>query len=150
MKTLNRRKFLNKSCPILLSTIVGSTLLQYCTAEEIAEQAPISGGYSVSGNVLTIDLSHSDFGALDSKGWINFASQNLLLLKKSATEYKAFTNICPHERVKNKWSYSASTKKFTCHEHDNAFSSDCATAGKGGVLDCYKVALSGTQLKVYL
>lgn len=150
MKTLNRRKFLNQSCPILVSTLIAGALLKSCSPDELNNTPVIEGGYTVSGNTLTIDLTHPDFSALNTNGWINFSAQKVLILKKSSTEYQAFSNRCPHEGVRNRWTYSESSKSFVCKEHNNTYKTDCSTRGAGGVLNCYPILLNNQKIKITL
>jgi len=150
MKPVNRRAFLNQSCPVLVSFLVGGTLLKSCSPDELGATDTIVGGFSIDGNTLTIDLSHPDFGGLKTKGWVNFSAQKVLILKKSDTQYQAFSNRCPHEGVRNRWSYSENNQTFVCKEHNNAYATDCQSNGKGGGLACYATQVSGNTLMITL
>ena len=98
MKSTNRRKFITQSCPLLVASVVGSAWLAGCSREELEKQTPVSGGYTVSESVLTIDLDYPDFEPLKSRGWINFLEQQALILKSNGV-YSAYTNRCPHEGI---------------------------------------------------
>jgi len=150
MKSTNRRHFIKQTCPLLIASIVGGdALLSSCSKENIENSTSITGGYEVSNQVLTIDLDHADFEALKSKGWINFLEQNVLILKSNGS-YSAYTNRCPHEGKRDRWSYSASENKFLCSEHNKTYMADCKTPGSGGVLKCYSTQLSNNKLKINL
>ena len=61
-----------------------------------------NNGISVSGNTITLDLKNSTFGSLNNPGdFVNLTSINLLVLKISNTEFRAFDNCCPHSGSKN-------------------------------------------------
>lgn len=150
MKNLDRRNFLNQSCPLLMSSLIGVVLLKSCSKEDLLDTSSIEEGYTISGKNLIIDLKHSNFSALDNKGWMNFKSQNLLILKKSKTEYKAFSNRCPHEGFRNQWTYSESKASFLCKVHNNSYNTDCETKGNSGVLSCFSTQLSNTSLTITL
>lgn len=150
MKSTNRRHFIKQTCPLLIASIVGGeALVSSCSKEKTENPTPISGGYQISDQILTIDLNHADFEPLNSKGWINFLEQNVLRLKSNGS-YSAYTNVCPHEGTRNRWSYSASENTFLCSNHDKTYKADCKTAGSGGVLKCYSTQLSNNQLKINL
>lgn len=150
MKPTNRRQFMKQSCPLLIASVIGGgAMLTACSKKEIQNPTPINGGYTLSGKTLTIDLDHSDFAALQSKGWINFLEQNVLILKSNGA-YRAYTNCCPHEGTRDRWSYSSAKNNFVCGNHDKSYKADCKTAGSGGVLNCYPTELSNRELKIDL
>lgn len=150
MKSTNRRHFIRQTCPLLIASIVGTqALVTSCSREKTENPTPVSGGYNLSDQVLTIDLSHSSFEPLKAKGWINFLEQNVLILK-SDESYSAFTNRCPHEGTRDRWSYSSSNNNFVCNNHNKSYKTDCKTAGSGGVLSCYRTELSNGKLKIFL
>ena len=106
-------------------------------------------GNTVSGNTVVITLSSSTFASLGNNGWMNFTAQNMLLLKIDASTYRAFTNECPHQGVRDKWSYNTSADKFVCSQHSNSYPTDCTTSGtSGGALKCYTTSLKDGKLTV--
>ena len=84
--------------------------------------------------------------------YINLTANQLLILKISDNEYRAFDNCCPHSGVRNKWSYGDS--KFTCGEHGNSFSTDgndvkaCGSGSTSGGLKRYTASLNGDVLTI--
>lgn len=158
-----RRDFLKNVCPTVAMAFLGFTVLESCSSGDDdvnigggsgtgnggGGNAGTNNGYSKDGNVVTINLSHSNFSSLQSNNWMNFTAQNMLLLKIDSSTYRAFTNACPHAGQRNSWSYNTSNSRFQCSSHGNSYPSDCSTAGTaGGVLNCYATSLSGNTLKV--
>ena len=160
-KNNKRRDFLMNVCPTVAMAFLGITVLDSCSSgDDDSDYGTGSNnnsgngngnnstdqGYTVSGNSIAINLDHSMFSSLQSSGWMNFSAQNMLLLKIDSSNYRAFTNACPHQGVRTRWSYS--NNKFTCSQHGNSYASDCQTAGTGGKLDCYTSSLNGSTLTV--
>ena len=79
-------------------------------------------------------------------------SINIIILKISNTEFRAFDNCCPHNGSKNSWSYS--NDQFTCGTHGNSFNidgsdvKDCNSGATSGGLKKYDASLSGDTLTV--
>ena len=67
--------------------------------------------------------------------------ENLLLIRITENDFRAFDNACPHQGVRNKWSYEDNT--FTCSQHGNSFSNEC-----GGGLKCYETTFKDNILTV--
>ena len=150
-----RRDFLKKVCPSVALAFFGVTMLEACSSGGEEDTSSSGGGngnnsgYTVSGNTVVIDLSNAAFNSLNSNGWMNFTAQNMLLLKIDASTYRAFTNSCPHQGVKNAWSYNTSEDKFKCSSHGNSYPSDCTTAGTaGGALKCFTASYASNKLTV--
>lgn len=155
-----RREFLKNVCPSVALAFFGVTMLQACSSGGDDDETPTGGGggggnnnntngYTVNGNTVVITLSNSNFSSIGSNGWMNFTAQNMLILKIDASTYRAFTNSCPHQGVRDKWSYNTSTDKFVCSQHSNSYPSDCTTSGTvGGVLKCYTTSLNDGKLTV--
>ena len=76
-------------------------------------------------------------------GWLNFTSENILLVRISDCEIRAFDNACPHQGTRNRWSFGGSN--FTCARHGNSFSASCS-----GSLKCFDTSLDGNILTVDL
>ena len=150
-------------CPSVAMAFLGITILESCSSgDDDSDMGNIGGntggsnngnnsnnGYTKSGNVISINLDHSNFSSLKSNNWMNFTAQNMLLLKIDSNTYRAFTNACPHQGNRNSWSFNSSNNRFQCSAHNNSYPTDCSTAGTaGGTLKCYSTSLSGSTLKV--
>ena len=158
MKKIDRRRFLNDACPAIAISMISSGFLESCSKggddENISaslntDQANESLGYIVKDNVVEIDLNHPAFAELNSERWMNFAAQQVLLLKISESSYRAFTNSCPHQGVRNSWSYNQSENRFVCSRHGNSYPSDCTSSGTtGNILECYTTSVTGQKLQI--
>ena len=94
---------------------------------------------------ISIDLSNSSFSDIEALGgWMNYTAQDMLLLRISDTEIRAFSNVCPHAGANNQWSHNNS--KFTCGNHNRSFNDDCS--GSGLKLTCYTTEIDGNSLTV--
>ena len=148
-------------CPTVAMAFLGITVLDSCSSgDDDSDYGTGSNnnsgngsgnnstdqGYTVSGNTIAINLEHSMFSTLQSNGWMNFSAQNMLLLKIDSSNYRAFTNACPHAGTRNRWSFT--NNQFRCSAHGNSYATDCQTAGNGGKLDCYTSSLDGSTLTV--
>ena len=142
----NRREFLKKVCPTIAFAMFGLSFLEACSTGDDSHnnnngnnnQGDNSDnndnnndpfGYTTSGSVYTIDLTHPNFSNLTSVGgWMNGFSigLNMLLLRISADHIQAYTNSCPHEGTRNQWSLQ-SGNVFFCDRHDYTFDSNCNT-----------------------
>ena len=149
-----RRHFLENVCPQVALAMFGVTLVEACSKGD-DDSGTYSGtsdeitGYTVDGNSVSIDLDDASFSTLQSRGWMNFRQQNMLLLKLNATTYRAFTNSCPHAGSRNAWSYNDTQERFVCSSHNNSYPSDCSTPGTtDDVLECYDTSLMGSTLTV--
>ncbi len=144
----NRRDFLKTSCAPVVFSVFGISLFEACSSGgddgyETATPASNNEGGSVEvDNKVTIDLSSSDFSDLtEIGGWMNYSSKNMLLLRISDTEIRAFTNVCPHQGSNNQWSHSDS--KFVCANHGRSFSDDCSSS-----LSCFDTSIDTNILTV--
>ena len=87
-----RRHFLENVCPQVALAMFGVTLAEACSKGD-DDSGVDSGssdaitGYTVNGNSVSIDLDDASFSSLQSRGWMNFRQQNMLLLKLNATTY---------------------------------------------------------------
>ena len=73
---------------------------------------------------LIIDLDDNTFSSLqETGGWLNFTSENILLVRISDSEIRVFDNACPHQGNKNRWSFDGTN--FTCARHGNSFGATC-------------------------
>ena len=153
-----RREFLSNVCPSVALAFMGVTMLEACSSggdDTIDNGNDGSGGdgntdkgYVISGSDIIIDLNHGNFSALSTNGWMNFTAQKMLLLKIDSSSYRAFTNSCPHNGVRNSWSYSSSEDKFKCSAHNNSYPSDCSAGTVGGALKCYDTSYASDKLTV--
>lgn len=153
-----RREFLTNVCPTVALAFMGVSMLEACSSggdDSIDNGNDGSGGdnntdkgYVISGSDVIIDLNHGNFSALSTNGWMNFTAQKMLLLKIDSSSYRAFTNSCPHNGVRNSWSYSSSEDKFKCSAHNNSYPSDCSAGTVGGALKCYDTSYASDKLTV--
>jgi len=142
-----RRKFLKTACAPVVFSMFGISLIEACSKEDnntitnnLNNQNNSSG--STSDNSVTIDLENSMFTSLNNVGgWINYSTENMLLLRITSTEIRAFSNVCPHQGSQNSWSYNNS--KFRCASHGRSFEDSCS-----GGLTCYTATLQGSTLTV--
>ena len=148
----NRRNFLKTACkPIVLATL-GIPIIEACSTEEDSTvTAPTnstptdnSSSQASSSSELEINLDDNRFSSLkEVGGWLNFTSENILLVRISDSEIRAFDNACPHQGTRNRWSFDGSN--FTCARHGNSFSASCS-----GSLKCFDTSLDGNILTVDL
>ncbi|MDG1341697.1 MAG: Rieske 2Fe-2S domain-containing protein [Flavobacteriaceae bacterium] len=139
----NRRTFLKTACkPIVLASF-GIPLLEACSSEETPYTPPSgSQNQNISSDPITIDIASSLFVNLQAVGgWINYTEKNLLLIRISETEVRAFDNSCPHQGNRDRWSFDGSN--FECGYHNNTFTTSCS-----GSLKCYSTSLDGTILTI--
>ena len=91
---------------------------------------------------LEINLDDDRFKDLKQvSGWLNFTSENILLVRISDDEIRVFDNACPHQGARNRWSFDGSN--FTCSNHGNSYAANCS-----GSLRCYEATLNGNILTV--
>ena len=139
-----RRNFLKTACAPVALSMFGISVLEACSSgDESAPSADVNSSTdSETSSTVTVDLSSSDFSVLsDIGGWKNYINKNLLLLRISETEIRAFSNVCRHQGTQNKWSHGDG--KFTCSRHGKSFDDTCS-----GSLVCFTSAIEGETLKV--
>ena len=144
----NRREFLKTACkPVVLATL-GIPIIEACSSEDdsqeiirINENQP---GQITSRGELEINLDDDRFKDLKQiGGWLNFTSENILLVRISDDEIRVFDNACPHQGARNRWSFDGSN--FTCSNHGRSFSASCT-----GSLRCYDTSIDENILTVDL
>ena len=162
-KLENRREFLKKVCPTIAFAFFGLSFLEACSTGDDSDNNPGNNdqnggsdnndnnnnplGYSSSGSVFTIDLTHPNFSNLSSVGgWMNGYSIGLsmLFLRISSTHIQAYTNVCPHQGTQNQWSLQ-SGDIFRCANHNYSFDSTRETSSS---LPCYSTNIEGDDLIV--
>lgn len=143
----NRRNFLKTACKPLVLATLGIPILEACSPEETNE-GPGSTGPSGSSSSssptepLVLDIGSSLFADLQAVGgWQNYTASNILLVRISDSEIRAFDNSCPHQGNRDRWSYDGNN--FTCGYHNNSFSNSCS-----GSLTCYTTKLEDTILTI--
>ena len=146
----NRRDFLKTACkPIVLATL-GIPIIEACSSDE--EQPEMNTNtldnnnttQSNSPSELEINLEDDRFKDLKQiGGWVNFTSENILLVRISDDEIRVFDNACPHQGARNRWSFDGSN--FTCSNHGNSYAASCS-----GSLKCYEATLDGNILTIDL
>lgn len=135
----NRRDFLKDVCPTVAFAFFGASFLEACASDD---ETATTGNTSKK---YTVNLSDSTYNALNTVGgWVNGLSEGIpaLLLRISETKINAYTNVCPHEGVNNRWSL-VSGNTFRCGKHGNAYSTDCASS-----LTCYTTNQEGNILTI--
>ena len=189
---MERRKFLQNTCPTVTFAFFGISFIQACSKsdDEVssyssssnnsnngASQASSSqsgsstsssgsssgssstsgsssdNGITSSGNTVTLDLTNSTFSNLNNPGdFVNLTSVNLLVLKISNSEFRAFDNCCPHQGARNDWTFA--NEQFKCNNHGNSFNIDgndeksCNSGSTSGGLKRYTASLSGDTLTI--
>ena len=163
-KLENRREFLKKVCPTIAFAFFGLSFLEACSTGDDSDYDNSGGndqnggtdnndnnndplGFSSSGSIFTIDLTHPNFSNLSSVGgWMNGYSIGLsmLFLRISSDHIQAYTNVCPHQGTQNQWSLQ-SGNIFRCANHNYSFDSTCETSSS---LPCYSTNIDGDNLIV--
>ena len=163
-KLENRREFLKKVCPTIAFAFFGLSFLETCSTGDDSDNDNSGGndqnggsdnndnnndplGFSSSGSIFTIDLTHPNFSNLSSVGgWMNGYSIGLsmLFLRISSDHIQAYTNVCPHQGTQNQWSLQ-SGNIFRCANHNYSFDSTCETSSS---LPCYSTNIDGDNLIV--
>ena len=144
----NRREFLKTACkPVVLATL-GIPVIEACSSEddsqEIIRTNENQPGQITSRGDLEINLDDDRFKDLKQiGGWLNFTSENILLVRISDDEIRVFDNACPHQGARNRWSFDGSN--FTCSNHGRSFSASCT-----GSLRCYDTSIDENILTVDL
>ena len=140
-----RRNFLKTACAPIAFSMFGISLIEACSKEDNGDSSTNNSGNNSGGDnstKVTINLSNSKFSSLASVGgWYNYTEEDMLLLRISTTEIRAFSNVCPHQGTQNRWSYSNS--KFSCAQHNRSYDDTCS-----GGLTCYTAAIDGNTLTV--
>ncbi len=143
----NRRDFLKTACkPVVLATL-GIPLIEACSTDEETEMNSNSvdndqTAQNNNSSKLEINLDDDRFKDLKQvSGWLNFTSENILLVRISDDEIRVFDNACPHQGARNRWSFDGSN--FTCSNHGNSYAANCS-----GSLRCYEATLNGNILTV--
>lgn len=146
-----RRDFLKTACAPVVFSMFGVSMLEACSSgdDDGYGTPPAPGNTNNSSEdqeekSITIDLTDSDFSEIsDVGGWMNYSGENMLLLRISDSEIRAFSNVCPHAGANNQWSHNDS--KFTCGNHGRSFNDDCSGTMK---LTCYNTTIEGNTLTV--
>lgn len=141
----SRRHFLKEVCPTVAFAFFGLSFLEACSSgdDDVSESNPNTGDTN-SGTQYNIDLTNNTYSALGSVGgWVNAGSAGIpvLLLRTSSSKIQAYTNVCPHQSVNNRWSLEGNS--FKCAQHGNSYGTDCNSA-----LTCYKTSQSEDTLTI--
>ena len=166
-----RRDFLTKACPTVVFAMFGLSFLEACSSEGTDSVNVIGGdgsnnsntggdgntntsGFTVNGNMVTVDLSSDNFKDLETVGGnVNILNAGVLLLRVSDAQILAFDNCCPHNGAKNSWTYN-NDNTFTCGVHGNTFNTDqgeevsCGSNNTTGKLVSYTTSISDQTLTV--
>jgi Rieske Fe-S protein len=179
---MERRKFLQNTCPTVTFAFFGISFIQACSksgddmnsysenynsnnnnvsnnnsqssnSSSGSSGTTSSNGISENGNTITLDLTNSTFSELNNPGdFVNLTTIDMLVLKISNSEFRAFDNCCPHSGSKNAWSYA--NEEFKCNTHGNTYGIDgnntvnCGSASTSGDLKTYSTSLNNDTLTV--
>ena len=90
---------------------MGVPLIEACSKNDDSLENSTNLGAASLNKTLIINLGNSKFNSLSSiGGWMNYKEENLLLIRISEDNIRAFDNACPHQGFRNGWSFiSAST-----------------------------------------
>ena len=172
-KHLNKRRdFLTKACPTVVFAMFGLSFLEACSSEGTGTVNVIGGdgsnnsntgggegntntsGFTVNGNMVTVDLSSDNFKDLETVGGnVNILNAGVLLLRVSDSQILAFDNCCPHNGTKNSWTYN-NDSTFTCGVHGNIFNTDqgeevsCGSNNTTGKLASYTTSITDQTLTI--
>ena len=141
----NRRLFLKKACKPLVLAALGIHVLEACSTEEISDtpsRSSVNSPEIEKREPLIINLSNSNFSDLTKVGgWKNYTQEDLLLVRISENEIRAFDNRCPHQGNRDRWEFDGSS--FTCQYHFNSYSTSCS-----GSLICYPTTFEDDILTI--
>ena len=122
---------------------MGVPLIEACSKNDDSLENSTNLGAASLNKTLIINLGNSKFNSLSSiGGWMNYKEENLLLIRISEDNIRAFDNACPHQGFRNGWSFDENI--FTCSQHGNSFENSCSDGG----LKCYETSLKDNILTV--
>jgi nitrite reductase/ring-hydroxylating ferredoxin subunit len=129
----------------LVLTALGIPILEACSTEEVSEtplRSSVNSPVVEKREPLIINLSNSNFSDLTKVGgWKNYTQEDLLLVRISDNEIRAFDNRCPHQGNRDRWEFDGSS--FTCQYHFNSYSTSCS-----GSLICYPTTFEDDVLTI--
>ena len=138
-----RRNFLKTACAPVIMTVLGIPMIEACSTDE--DESGIDYNNNDNGPIsdtVTIDLLGTEFNALENTGgWMNYTAEQMLLIRISDSEIRAFDNSCPHQGNRDGWSFNGD--EFNCSYHNNSYSNSC-----NGGLTCYSSSISENILTV--
>lgn len=165
---MKRREFARKTCPALVLSIIGFSLLESCdnAKEESAVIVPQeekdyldriksigTSGFLQIQNKVYFNLKNSAYSKLlTSVNFVNDLDNGVLLLRQSDASLLAFDNCCPHLGSKNQWSFQGN--KFKCANHGNSYgiesvqTANCSSNSQYGNLRSFKTLLYKDLLTV--
>ena len=124
---------------------LGIPVLEACSTEEISDtpsRSSVNSPNVEKREPLIINLSNSNFSDLTKVGgWKNYTQEDLLLVRISDNEIRAFDNRCPHQGNRDRWEFDGSS--FTCQYHFNSYSTSCS-----GSLTCYPTTFEDDVLTI--
>lgn len=124
----DRRKFLKNAGSTALFTTLGTSFFIACDEKEENidpdnNNNVSENGFTLNGNVYTIELNHPNFSVLKtSGGWYLFNEGGMLLVNVGQDIIRAFSNKCPHADCRTSWKYS--NNNFTCTCHTSIFTNE--------------------------
>ena len=156
----NRRKFLKNAGSTALFATLGSSFFISCdeTSETVTpppnnnnnNNNETEEGYTVDGNVYTIDLTHSSFSNLKNQGgWKKFDEGGMLIVNVGQGIIRAFSNSCPHQGCRTSWGYTNQNFKCGCHNAVFSNAGDFITGPQGtGDLTSYTATVNNDTLTI--
>tara|TARA_A100001011_G_scaffold277468_1_gene287192 strand:+ start:3933 stop:4379 length:447 start_codon:yes stop_codon:yes gene_type:complete len=143
----DRRSFLKTACKPMVLAMLGIPILEACSAEETASSPTASSSSLTPTSTqkkepIIIDLSNGLFSDLTAVGgWMNYREEDLLLVRITDDEIRAFDNSCPHQGNRDRWEYDGSN--FICGHHSNSYSNSCT-----GSLRCFDTKIENGILTI--
>lgn len=145
-----RRNFIKTACAPVAFSMFGISIFEACSSKDDdgygSKSSTIynnSSNQSQQNATVSIDLNDSSFAAIsDLGGWMNYSAEDMLLLRISDSEIRAYSNKCPHAGANNQWSYNNSM--FNCGNHNRSFSDDCSSTS----MTCYSTTIEDNTLIV--
>ena len=154
----NRRKFLRNASSTALFATLGSSFFISCDESSDTATPPLDNnnnnesgeGFTVDGNVYTIDLTHTSFSNLqNSGGWKRFDEGGMLIVNVGQGVVRAFSNSCPHQGCRTSWGYTNQNFKCGCHNAIFSNSGSFITGPNGtGNLSSYTASVNNDILTI--
>ena len=138
---MDRRDFLQKSIILTCGVAGVSAFLEACqkSTQQVVNAPTVN---------FTIDISSSQYSALQNKGgYVYYSANSIIIAKDNAGNFIALYDVCPHAGCTIQFD---GTSKFPCPCHGSMFDENGnvtqgpATSG----VKKYNTSLSGTKLTV--
>lgn len=150
---VSRKEFLRTAGSVALFAALGINLTSCSVNDSNDPPPPIpdpnSPAINISGNTITIDLSHSTTQNLKNPGqWLLIPAASTLVVNVDGSVIRAFTSICTHEGCSTNWQFDSS--RFTCTCHGSQFNTAGRVVRGPAVADLaeFTVTRSGDTLSI--